>query len=273
MAPTLRQESQNAHKTVKVSNERFEIFQKWLESSNSESEERKAAEAAAARSIDGLAPTGNKEDADNFIWQTWGDVFQIAQQIPHASPAQDSLAQILVQLTQLPDTDRKIDWTDLPQLGWVLRDWFNFTPSEKHANGADEILSAWVNVNAFWARLGGLECLNTVDITIWTLRRTLEEDHDDDATNFPNVFDCHVLTAAQYVEQSGPKLKKLIQDGWKPQDNEAQMFQGGPLFDGPTGLTKERWQFWASRFRHTAEKASGNDAKSAATRAAEFLEQ
>ncbi|KAF3011901.1 hypothetical protein E8E14_009020 [Neopestalotiopsis sp. 37M] len=269
MAPTLRQESTNAHKTLKVSDERFEIFQKWSNSSLSESE---GAATEAARSIDSLAPTNNKQEVDDFVWSTWGDVFQIAQQIPHASPAQDSLAQVLVQLTKLPDTDRKVDWTGLPQLGWVLRDWFNHAPSEKHAEGADEILSAWVNVNAFWARLGALECLNTVDVTIWTLRRTLEEDHDGDATKCPKVFDCHVLTAAQYIEYSGAKLQKLIADGWKPQDNEAQMFKGGPLFDGPTGLSKKRCQFWASRFKHVAEKTSSDEAEAAATGAADILE-
>ncbi|KAI4597743.1 hypothetical protein KJ359_004018 [Pestalotiopsis sp. 9143b] len=270
---TLQQESKNAHKTVKLSDERFDLFQKWFSSSTSESGGNSEAAAGLARSIDKLAPAGNKEEVDNFTWQTWNDFFQVAQQIPHDHPAQDNLAQALVQLEQLPAGERKVDWADLPQLGWVLRDWFNFAPTEKHAEGAGEILSGWVNLNSFWARLGGLDSLNTIDITIWTLRQTLEEDHDEDATKFPSLFDCKVLAAAQYIEHSRRKLKQIIEDGWKPQDSEAQMFRGGPLFDGPTGLTKERWQFWASRFKHVAEKASSEDAKSAASRAAQLLDE
>lgn len=261
---TLQRESRNTQGGSRLSDGILEIFQDYLKPTTSVSA------AEAARAVDELAPQGRKEEVDNFVWDTWGNFFQIAQQIPSESVAQCKLARVLRELSLLPDGG-SAGWQQLPQLGWVLRDWFNFTPAKKDVDSehADAILQSWVNVNAFWARLGGTGVHSTVDFAIWALRSTLE---DQDAPDVPKLLDNRVLTAAQYVEYEGHILHQQLALGWKPRDNEAQMYKGGPLFDGESGLSHARWEFWIVRFRELAEKMSTAEAKSAAVRAANLLE-
>jgi hypothetical protein len=250
----------------------FEIFRDYLEASTSVSA------ADAAQALDNLVPEdGEKEGEEEveekveaFIWDTWNNFFQTAQQIPYDHLAHDKLARVLRELALLPEGG-KTRWQTLPQFSWVAREWFNFAPSEKHVKSENtrEVLESWVNLNAFLAKLGGSGIYPTADFAIWMLRQALE---DEDKTEVPKLADCHVLAAAQYVEYEGHILLQQLSLGWKPLEKEAQMFRGGPLFDGEPGLTNERWIFWISRFEELANKTSTEAAKSAALRAAKLLE-
>lgn len=258
---TLQQDSVNAQQRFRLSDGIYEIFQDFLRPASSTSA------AAVARALDNLVPQG---DVDNFVWDTWNNVLQIAQQIPHNDAGQDKLVRVLRELTLLPDGG-KGNWRQLPQLGWVLRDWFNFRPTREHVNSddAEEVLRSWVNVNAFWAKLGGTGVHSTTDFALWTLRQVLEEDSGE--ASELKLVENGLLTAAQYVEHESHILYQQLALGWKPRQEEAQMFKGGSLFGGEPGLSNERWEFWISKFRELAEKTSAEDARSAALRAANLL--
>lgn len=261
---TLRQESRLAQKEFRLGNEIFDIFQDYLKSTTS------LTTADVAQAVDKLAPASGKQEIDDFIWNTWNNLFQIAQQIPYNSLAQYKLVGVFRELSLLPDGG-KAGWQKLPQLGWVLRDWFNLMPNEKTiaSDHADDIIGFWVNVNAFWARLGGNGVHSTIDLAIWSLRSALE---DEISTDNGRLVNSRVLAAAQYIEYEGHILQQRLALNWKPQDNEVQMFRGGPLFTGDSGLSDARWEFWISQFRELSEKTSTEEAKSAAIRAARLLE-
>jgi hypothetical protein len=261
---TIRQESTIAHKSLRISDDMFAIFEKYLDSSHLVSAED------AARAVDELAPRGGKEQIEDFLWNTWNDVFQIAQQIPYSSDAQQRLLLVVKELAGLKNGEEEIDWHDLPRIGWVIRDWFNFPPTKKHAESesADDIMSAWVNINTFWARLYGTGSHIAVNIAVWTLRQALE----DRETEIPKLLDCYVLTATQYINHSGHRLHQLLDRGWRPKEDEMKMYKGGPLYDGEPGLDEKRWRFWASRFQAVAEKVPSQDTKSAARFAAQLMD-
>ncbi|KAH8198064.1 hypothetical protein TruAng_007788 [Truncatella angustata] len=260
----LKQESRNTKDKLILEDKFFGIFEDYLGSSTSQSA------LVVARHIDDAVPDAGKDEVDQFVWNTWGQLFQVAQQVQHDDLAQDKLVKVVRELMLLPSGGTAGAWRDLPQLGWVIRDWFNFAPSAQHAGSehADEILNAWVNVNAFWARLGGTGVIPVRDFAIWSLRQSLEDEEEVKG----KVLDNRLLTAAQYVEYDGHILHKLLVLGWEPSDAEAQMFKGGSLFDGQPGLSNKRWSFWASRFEELAKKASTEEASTAAARASRLLQ-
>ncbi len=92
----------------------------------------------AALKLDALFPTKRseqekpKETPESFLWEFWGRFVKTAQQIPHDSPAQDQLVDLVLALKSLdnPQTleiwGRKVQlWTDLPLLGPELTEAWN----------------------------------------------------------------------------------------------------------------------------------------------------
>ena len=89
----------------------------------------------AAKAIDQLFPLNRPKEGDqeneepaSFLFEMWGVVVDIAEQIPWNDPRQDSLVDIIRALRDLPDSrivpmgswgDLQV-WADLPLLGPVL---------------------------------------------------------------------------------------------------------------------------------------------------------
>lgn len=131
-----------------------------------------------------------------------------------------------------------------------------------------EFDKAWVNFNAFFARLSAAGVVRSENHSIWMLRAALEEDVTKDL----RLLDCHIMTAAQIIEYNGPILNQQTLRNRELDETEARMYRGGSLFGGRPGLSPERWRFWISRFRELADHTTAETAKTGALRAARLME-
>lgn len=106
---------------------------------------------------------------------------------------------------------------------------------------------------------------------IWMLREALEEEKNPPKSR---ALDRDLMTAAMYIEYSGPVLVEALAGNPEPElsDDLRRMLKGGSLFQGGPGLRLERWLFWMKRFREEAQKTSTEEAKDMALRAARLIQ-
>ncbi|KAI1425631.1 hypothetical protein F5Y12DRAFT_746869 [Xylaria sp. FL1777] len=212
-----------------------------------------------------------KTPNEGFFWGFWGDVFDVAQQIPHSNPAQDKLVSFVRELTLVPETGDKVwearVWTDLPLLGAAIREHLDVVASD--ARG--------VSFHAFVARLLHAGVSPGSETTaIWMLRDALEQEvkSTGDAAA-AGEFDRALATAAVYIEYAGATLVQKLALQPEPRLDEAQRrsLRGGELWRGESGLTADRWAFWGTRFRELGDKATTSaETRELAVHAARLIE-
>lgn len=159
-------------------------------------------------------------------------------------------------------------WTQLPILGPTVREKLNGPETSKDEEESARLSKAWVNFNAFVARLNTAGVMFFAAHPIWLLRSALEED----LTAEPGLHDCHIMTAAQIVEYNGAMMRQTLIAEPKLREDEERMYRGGSLFKGKPGINADRWAFWIKRFREEGAKADADEVKQAAVRAARLLE-
>ncbi|KAI0593181.1 hypothetical protein F4775DRAFT_579296 [Biscogniauxia sp. FL1348] len=239
---------------------------------------------------------------EEFLWGLWKDVIRVAEQLPHDHPAQDKLVLFLRELTLLPDTgvlvwDLPI-WSSLPILPAALREHLDKPARDDSAS--------WISFHAFAARLSHAAVLPSPDggqtTAIWMLRAALEEEQQieqkekpgDKSRGLSAPAARDLATAAVHILYAGPHLAHLLAARPEPALDEAakRMLKAGPLLrassggtgGGGAGLVRERWEFWAVRFRELAgegksaeegegeESAESAEARRLAARAARLME-
>lgn len=262
-----QQQQQPAGGGKAISEDTFHILQDYFRTAGNT-----AAAARAARAVASRVPKDEDDAVEGFLWTFWGDVTEVAKQIPHDDPAQDKLVAVVRELKLLPDTGVKVWneqlWTDLPVLGAQFREALNGPETSEDEARQAALAQAWVNFHAFAARLNGAGVTRFETTPIWMLRAALEEDL---AGLPPALHDCHVMTAAQIAAHNGRLLATALASARTLSPQEARMYQGGALFSGPPGVTADRWAFWVRRLRDEAEK-SVPDVRDAALRAAKLME-
>jgi hypothetical protein len=88
------------------------------------------------------------------------------------------------------------------------------------------------------ARLQGAELVSWEIFALWALRDALE------TTNVPRpVLSYYVTVAAEWIIHSGRALFACLD--FKQLDGDTN---NGTLYWGRTGLSRERWGFWKTRF-------------------------
>ncbi|KAE8154851.1 hypothetical protein BDV25DRAFT_82920 [Aspergillus avenaceus] len=211
---------------------------------------------AAAKINEWAKESQSANDLENFLWQTWGLVIEIAEQIPCDHPAQERLVHLIQALRKLPpqtvrvwDEDLRL-WEDLPLLGPNLREAWNLVPSDKPSPSE---VNEWVSLNSFTARLLALGGVPWYNFAIWSLREGLEEECPETAV------DCHLAVAREWFRHSGPVLR---QQATVAETKEERMLAGGSLYQGPAKLCPERWTFWKERLDQIGRQ-EGNAGKDA----------
>ncbi|KAI0541381.1 hypothetical protein GGR58DRAFT_456858 [Xylaria digitata] len=218
---------------------------------------------AAATFADGAKESASSEE---YFWAFWGDIFSIAEQIPHDNPAQDKLAAFIRELTLVPETGNKVwearVWIGLPLLGPAVREHLDAVTGHKR-----------VSFHAFLARLWHAGVSPATETTaIWMLRDALEEDTKPAGDG--SVFDTQLAVAAVYIEYAGATIVQELALQPDPQlDEEARrLLRGGKLWKDESGLTLARFNFWGDRLTVVAESAASNEVKAQALHAARLIE-
>ncbi|RYP80046.1 hypothetical protein DL770_006405 [Monosporascus sp. CRB-9-2] len=262
----------DAQGKARISANVFNIFNDYIVPESS------ATAAQAAVAVSKLVPEpadGSNTLGDEFFFSLWNDIINIAVQIPHDHPAMDKLVKVMRELTLLPDTGLRVWdsrlWIDLPVLGAAFRERLNGPATSKKEEEQAVIDREWVRFHAFSAKLINAGVVDYTNQVVWMLRDALEEDTSAKA---PNALNRDLVTAAMYIEYSGPILAESIVRTPDPtlSKEDERTLRAGSLYDGKAGLRSDRWLFWLKRFREEAEKATADEAKSLALRSSRLME-
>ncbi|KAG9251462.1 uncharacterized protein F5Z01DRAFT_692216 [Emericellopsis atlantica] len=241
------------------------IFQTAL-SNNSSSE--------ASSSIDSLyeAAAASDKGAEDFLWTLWSLYIQVGKIVSADDPRQDTLVQIVKELAAKRDDEvtmwnqKTRVWTELPMLAPCMRDAWNESPRYNETKEDNETVTAWINVNAFAARLLATHLVTWDNFALWALRSALEREPQNDRER-----DASLLIAHAWVAYAGKDLKDRVNSTRELDEEEKRMFKAGQLFEaGEPGLTQKRWDFWRQRIE-TLSGAADSDVKSKTDKTVETM--
>lgn len=108
----------------------------------------------------------------------------------------------------------------------------------------------WLNLNSFNARLFGSGMTRWYNFAIWELREAFEEKPGPD----PNVNDCQIASACEWLIQAAPKfLRESLLGETITEEADRYRYSGGTFWVGAPGLGAERWGFWKRRLGEVRE--------------------
>ncbi|KAK4977511.1 hypothetical protein LTR66_003915 [Elasticomyces elasticus] len=223
---------------------------------------------AAAQGIDALTPAKRPdqgdgkeiEEAESYLWETWGTFIEIAKQIPCDHVSMDRLVELVNSLSSLPPTIVTVWtanlrlWTDLPLLGPSMREaWL--MPTYRNAQPTAEAAQQWISLSSFAARLLNHEMVSWTSFAVWQLREALEE-----PSTGPKL-QCDIAAAAEWIVHSGVLLySSRSNDEVDPKDRSVM---AGSIYKGKWSLCPERWEFWKLRFGEISNEVGGDTKKTA----------
>ncbi|KAH0368600.1 hypothetical protein KCU65_g3801, partial [Aureobasidium melanogenum] len=212
----------------------------------------------------------SKTELETHLRNLWNSFLHLASQQSYSSKyfskQQGSLVELLKSLitdaSVLKDTDGKeVDfdgskvWQGLPFFGQQVRECWNF-PYHKEVDAKTR--DAWINVNAFVARLTGVainehggerQGYSALDYSlygIWSLRSALEEERENSPGE--NTFDASIGAAAVWIVYAGeqytsPTLKGLANSN---KTYSGKVAKPGSRFKDQEwrGYNMDRWFTW-----------------------------
>ncbi|KAK3291985.1 uncharacterized protein B0H64DRAFT_408659 [Chaetomium fimeti] len=202
----------------------------------------------------------NQASIGDFVWAAYGAVFDAVDRTP--PERQDRLVEFVARLreTAVNGADGKPLvheggelWTDLPTFGWVVRDKWNFDPSDPAATAQQR--ASWENLTAFVAQLtarseGPDDPLDFSMFGLWAMREAFEDDNGVGS-------DAAVRLAALWVRIAGARLRKLSADGHEL-SARLGVPQGKYADRGWKGFNEERWKAWGDELK-VAQASLGSD--------------
>ena len=189
------------------------------------------------------------DSIESYLWDVPEVFWSIAGQIPFDHPWQDKLVLTLKALKSVPSPDRCDReecehtwgslWDALPVFGAGTREMWNNAPFEDENDPSQQHFtafspSAWLNCNAFQARIT-VALVSCFDLyAMWLFRHCLEEEHR------PENLDINIPALAMWVHFAG---QRLYHNAACPHQEEAKTtFYHPPQFIVP--FSKNRWDFW-----------------------------
>ncbi|KAH7131675.1 hypothetical protein B0J13DRAFT_642502 [Dactylonectria estremocensis] len=225
----------------------------------------------AASTLDSISARHSAENGttDSFFWWFWDSILDLSRQVPHDSPEQDRLAEIVKALHNLPPKKVKLQeeqkssvlqaWRGLPSFDQIREKLSDDTRAADESQRKERA----VNLNAFAARVAGLGIVPLDTYAIWALVDALEgtmtpiRGAPDEVNSDPAAVDgihYKVKSAAAWMVHAGHVLYG--------RDEEVHGATAGPLWllpkkeaielrlrcRGTNGLCPERWLLWKERF-------------------------
>ncbi|KAG9723619.1 hypothetical protein KCU73_g13659, partial [Aureobasidium melanogenum] len=170
-------------------------------------------------------------------------------------------------------------WQGLPLFGQQARECWNFP---YHEEVDTKIRDAWINVNAFVARLtavainqhgGERQGYSALDYSlygIWSLRSALEEERENSPGK--NTIDASVGAAAVWLVYAGLTLKGLSDSN---KTYSGKVAKPGSKFKDQEwrGYTKDRWQTWAKELDKSKSLVQDDGIQDLVQQALEVMKQ
>lgn len=254
----------------------LELLESALKLSPPTSPERKA-----EHFVDNLVKFSSVEKSgllpEDFVWQFWDVLINIASQVPPCSPEQDVLVETVILLEAIGEGDKPENqiWKDLPDFGIAVRESWNRSPmveNEKGDKDSHEFTEPeWLNLNSFMARLHDNQT-GWGKFPIWELRDGLESPLSlKDNMPTPNT---RVRVAIEWILRSSCRLllDSLMHNysDYHESPSTGYPYSCGPLYSGTSGCSLERWCFWKRRLSEIKAEV-GEDLHSAIGEAIETM--
>jgi hypothetical protein len=138
----------------------------------------------------------------------------------------------------------------------------------------EEKYPAWVLKNAFVARLvtllakKGTKEPPFLEFPVWTLRGALEEEFK---TPTPDFVSARVVASVFWFKYAGGfLLEQSVSEHQTHDEMFARVTQPGKLFQGPPGMSLERFKFWRARLEELSHDSGDERVKKLAKEAAEI---
>jgi hypothetical protein len=140
-------------------------------------------------------------------------------------------------------------------------------------------VTAWTNMNFFFALLTGKEIADNSYFAIWAMREALETPHSDDKESTAvQKYETYVPAAAAWAFGAFRVLFHKEEDLTPKDKKQGNPARSGELWKGKAEFSKARWNFWSERFAaigkmeeiNEATRIVARDAVQAMERAATF---
>lgn len=189
----------------------------------------------------------DSEAVSDRLWGTWNSLLAVVAETPPEK--QRNIVEFVRTLKKTSENGEV--WTNLQQLGWSVREAWNYTPADAPQYGY-----RWVNVNAFVAQLTSTEpASGPLDYSLnglWTLRSALEEQSNDKTD---------AQAGAVWAEYAAKSIWKMCKDG---KEFQGRMGAPGSAYSQNKswkGFSKERWQVWYEEFGKLKDRHDDKDTK------------
>ncbi|KAF1916907.1 hypothetical protein BDU57DRAFT_587776 [Ampelomyces quisqualis] len=211
----------------------------------------------------------------------WYSIIHSARRIHYRDiNAHKSLADIVLQFKEhsIPGNEKyNYLYSSLTDFLMASREAYNDPPTP--GLSFDLEITAWANLNFFFALLTGKEIADNSLFAIWAMRQALEIPHEDDEQSTAlQKYDTYVPAAATWAFGAQTVLFSKEEDLTPRDKKQGNPGRGGTLWTGKAEFSQSRWHFWSERFAEIgmSEKISettkvvAKDAVEAMERAATF---
>ncbi|KAL2869757.1 DUF3632 domain-containing protein [Aspergillus lucknowensis] len=190
------------------------------------------------------------------LGRLWNLIIALASK---SAEQHDKLVDVVVDISELPDAqtpegapltlhDMQV-WKDLPTLGWMFRDKWNFTinPNDNPEKKKQSI-QRFINMNRFAALLMATDepvFTSFSWFALVTFREALETPVEQLSAR--ELLDALIPAAAAWIELLGVEIHEWDEE-FPSGGKHGAPGRGGPLWSGSHAFSKERWRLWRERF-------------------------
>ncbi|KAH7121655.1 hypothetical protein EDB81DRAFT_665917 [Dactylonectria macrodidyma] len=224
---------------------------------------QEAARKLAAPARSAFEKDGDLAKVESELGGLWSDVLTAAEQTPHGQ--QERLVEILRAIKDLPQPvhegkkfeiwDEEQQWNQLPLFGANCREHLGIAQEKSGA--------AFINLNAFYARITAANVHDLGLYAIWILRQALEDPEKSEiaketSSDLLQAASVWFIFAAEPLTKWSKDQKQFDGKIAKP-GKSLSARQDAP---GWKGFSPERWQIWLDRFASLKDADLTPEAKS-----------
>ncbi|KAF3062431.1 hypothetical protein GL218_03833 [Daldinia childiae] len=221
-------------------------------------------ESKAAHFVHNLMKFSSIEESglepEDFVWQFWDYLINIASQVPPCSPEQDVLVETVILLEVIGEGDKPKNqlWKDLGDFDIAVRETWNLSPTVQNKKDSYELTeSEWLNLNSFMARIHDNQT-GWGKFPIWELHDGLESPLSPQ--EYKPTPDTRVRVAIEWILRSSCRLllDSLLHSysDYPEGPDKGYPYRCGPLYSGVSGCSLERWCFWKRRLSEIKAEVS-----------------
>lgn len=233
---------------------------------------QEAAEKLAGPARQAFEKDGDLGKVEHELEGLWTAVTTAAEQTPHDQ--QGKLVDIVRAIKEMPQPihegkkfevwGEELRWEQLPLFGAKTREGLDLARDSKSGKPDD----AFVNFNAFCARITAANVSDLSLYAIWILREALENPEDSDivketSSGLLKAASIWLIYASETLSKLSQEKKQFDGKMAKP-GSSLSIFKDAP---GWRGFNEDRWETWVERLTIVKDAVVAEDTKSLVSQA------